>query len=348
LRGSRRRARHQLQDRGFRQDPEGQLRRCRPDPRHGGGTLSGEEPRRAAHRGAAGHHRRAGWRQGGSVHPDADDEAADRHRLDAAAAQRHAEGADRARPLPRGLAAAGGAHGAAADPRDDEAGGCREGARPHGIQHPYRKDHARNLRIGTRQSRRKRRPQGRSHDRNSYPFGLTHSVEIGYFQPHTASGGLLNGRQSGGIMAELLMPKATAVSLVENTALSFEQIADFCGLHPLEVQAIADGEVATGMQGLDPVANGQLSWAEIERCTKDTKARLAPAIRTVEVPAQKRKGPKYTPISKRQDKPDAIAYLLRYHPELSDAQIGKLLGTTKPTIQAVRDKSHWNSSSIRA
>lgn len=149
-------------------------------------------------------------------------------------------------------------------------------------------------------------------------------------------------------MAELLMPKATAVWLVENTALSFEQIAAFCGLHPLEVQAIADGEVATGMQGLDPVANGQLSWAEIERCTKDTKARLEAAIRTVEVPEQKRKGPKYTPISKRQDKPDAIAYLLRYHPELSDAQIGKLLGTTKPTIQAIRDKSHWNSSSIRA
>ncbi|RKQ70372.1 DUF1013 domain-containing protein [Oceanibaculum indicum] len=149
-------------------------------------------------------------------------------------------------------------------------------------------------------------------------------------------------------MAELLMPKATAVWLVENTALSFEQIAAFCGLHPLEVQAIADGEVATGMQGLDPVANGQLSWAEIERCTKDPKARLEASVRTVEVPEQKRKGPKYTPISKRQDKPDAIAYLLRYHPELSDAQIGKLLGTTKPTIQAVRDKSHWNSSSIRA
>ncbi|MBU0725115.1 MAG: DUF1013 domain-containing protein [Alphaproteobacteria bacterium] len=148
-------------------------------------------------------------------------------------------------------------------------------------------------------------------------------------------------------MADLLMPKATAVWLVENTALSFEQIADFCGLHALEVQAIADGEVATGMQGLDPVANGQLTWAEIERCAKDESLRLRAALRAVEVPVQKRKGPKYTPISKRQDKPDAIAYLVRNHPELSDAQIGKLLGTTKPTIQSVRDKSHWNSTNIR-
>lgn len=148
-------------------------------------------------------------------------------------------------------------------------------------------------------------------------------------------------------MADLLMPKATAVWLVENTALSFEQIAAFCGLHALEVQAIADGEVATGMQGLDPVANGQITWDEIERCSKNPALRLESAQRAIEVPAQKRKGPKYTPISKRQDKPDAIAYLLRHHPELSDAQIGKLLGTTKPTIQSIRDKSHWNSTNIR-
>ncbi|KZD00607.1 cell cycle transcriptional regulator TrcR [Oceanibaculum pacificum] len=148
-------------------------------------------------------------------------------------------------------------------------------------------------------------------------------------------------------MADLLMPKATAVWLVENTALSFEQIAAFCGLHALEVQAIADGEVATGMQGLDPVANGQITWDEIERCSKNPALRLEAAQRAIEVPAQKRKGPKYTPISKRQDKPDAIAYLLRHHPELSDAQIGKLLGTTKPTIQSIRDKSHWNSTNIR-
>ena len=148
-------------------------------------------------------------------------------------------------------------------------------------------------------------------------------------------------------MAAPLMPKATAVWLVENTALTFEQIADFCGLHPLEVQAIADGEVATQMQGLDPVANGQTTTEELERCQADPKARLKLSPQAIPQQFVRHKGPRYTPISKRQDKPDAIMYLLRSHPELSDAQISKLIGTTKPTIAAVRDRTHWNSANIK-
>ena len=136
-------------------------------------------------------------------------------------------------------------------------------------------------------------------------------------------------------MALPLMPKATAVWLVENTALSFEQIADFCGMHSLEVQAIADGEVAIGIVGLDPVANGQLTREEIERCEKN------------ELTPQKTKGARYTPVSKRQDKPDAIAWLLKHHPEMSDGQVCKLIGTTKDTIAKVRDKSHWNVANIK-
>lgn len=142
------------------------------------------------------------------------------------------------------------------------------------------------------------------------------------------------------------MPKATAVWLVENTALAFDQIADFCGMHALEIQSIADGEVAQGIVGLDPIANGQLTQEEIDRCQDDAAARLE-IIETSEGEAPKRRrGPRYTPISKRQDKPDAIAWLLRNHAELSDAQVMKLVGTTKPTINAVRDRTHWNSSSI--
>ncbi|HUN49189.1 MAG TPA: cell cycle transcriptional regulator TrcR [Stellaceae bacterium] len=144
-----------------------------------------------------------------------------------------------------------------------------------------------------------------------------------------------------------LMPKATAVWLVENTALTFEQIAEFCGLHALEVQAIADGEVAAQMVGLDPVANGQLSAEEIRRCEADPSARLKLSEQAQTVPLVKHKGPRYTPISKRQDKPDAIAWLLKNHPELSDGQISKLVGTTKPTIAAVRDRTHWNSPNIK-
>ncbi len=143
------------------------------------------------------------------------------------------------------------------------------------------------------------------------------------------------------------MPKATAVWLVENTALTFKQIADFCGLHILEVQAIADEEVAVGMQGLDPIANGQLTKEEIAACEADPSAKLRMVSSDIPQPSSRGKGPRYTPLSKRQDKPDAIAWLLRHYPELSDAQIGRLIGTTKPTINAVRDRSHWNSPNLK-
>ncbi|BAI72375.1 hypothetical protein AZL_017370 [Azospirillum sp. B510] len=148
-------------------------------------------------------------------------------------------------------------------------------------------------------------------------------------------------------MALPLMPKATAVWLVENTSLSFEQIAAFCGMHSLEVQAIADGEVAVGMVGLDPIANGQLTKTEIERCEKNQDLRLKLLVADLPQVASRSKGPRYTPITKRGDKPDAIAWLLKHHPELSDAQICRLIGTTKPTIAAVRDRTHWNVSNIK-
>lgn len=148
-------------------------------------------------------------------------------------------------------------------------------------------------------------------------------------------------------MALPLMPKATTVWLVENTVLTFEQIAEFCGMHPLEVQAIADDEVAVGVLGLDPVTNGQLTAEEIERCTADPKQRLKIAKSTLPVPQSKPKGARYTPVSKRQDRPDAIAWILKNYPELSDAQISRLIGTTKPTINAVREKTHWNASNIK-
>jgi hypothetical protein len=144
------------------------------------------------------------------------------------------------------------------------------------------------------------------------------------------------------------MPKATAVWLVENTALTFEQIAEFCGLHPLEVQAIADGEVANQMQGLDPVANGQTTAEELARCQADPETRLKLLDSAIPQQFVRHKGPRYTPIAKRQDKPDAILYLLRNHPELPDSQICKLVGTTKPTINAVRDRTHWNSPNLKA
>jgi hypothetical protein len=148
-------------------------------------------------------------------------------------------------------------------------------------------------------------------------------------------------------MTQPLMPKATAVWLVENTTLSFQQIADFCGLHPLEVQGIADGEVAIGIVGLDPALNGQLTREEILRCEADPAARLKMAKHDIPLPAPRTKGPRYTPVSKRQDKPDAVAWLVRHHPELTDAQISKLIGTTKQTIAAVRDRTHWNSPNLR-
>ncbi|KAA5611335.1 DUF1013 domain-containing protein [Rhodovastum atsumiense] len=142
------------------------------------------------------------------------------------------------------------------------------------------------------------------------------------------------------------MPKATAVWLIEKTALTFTQIADFCGMHPLEVQAIADGEVAQGIVGYDPIAHGQLTAAEIKRCEGSPEARLKLATSAIPMP-KKNKGARYTPVAKRNDRPDGIAFLLRNYPQLSDAQIAKLMGTTKDTIQKVRDKTHWNSPNIK-
>ncbi len=148
-------------------------------------------------------------------------------------------------------------------------------------------------------------------------------------------------------MAAPLMPKATAVWLVDNTSLTFDQIADYCALHRLEVQGIADGEVAIGIQGIDPIANSQLTRDEIERCEKDQSARLKMLKLDLPEPSKRTKGPRYTPVAKRQDKPDAIAWLLRHHPELKESQIAKLIGTTKTTIQAVNERTHWNSPNIR-
>jgi hypothetical protein len=144
-----------------------------------------------------------------------------------------------------------------------------------------------------------------------------------------------------------LMPKATAVWLVENTALSFDQIADFCKLHPLEVKAIADGDSAQGIKGLDPILTGQLSRDEIERVEGDTGARLRLAQSKLRVPEAKRKrGPRYTPVSRRQDRPNAILWLVRNHPELKDSQIMRLVGTTKATIAAILDRTHWNAPNL--
>jgi hypothetical protein len=143
-----------------------------------------------------------------------------------------------------------------------------------------------------------------------------------------------------------LMPKATAVWLIEKTALTFEQIADFCGMHPLEVQAIADGEVAQGIVGYDPVANKQVTLEDIRRCEADTSARLK--LLTSALPSARRgKGGRYTPVAKRIDRPDAIAFVLRNYPHVQDSQIARLLGTTKETIQKVRDRTHWNSANIK-
>ncbi len=145
-------------------------------------------------------------------------------------------------------------------------------------------------------------------------------------------------------MAHPLMPHATASWLVDNTALSFEQIAEFCGLHILEVQAIADDTAATKLTGRDPIAAHEVTMEEIEKGQADADYRLE----MLEGPEQVRrtKGPRYTPVSKRQDKPDGIAWLLRNHPEISDAQVGKLIGTTRNTINAIRDRTHWNIAEI--
>ncbi len=146
-----------------------------------------------------------------------------------------------------------------------------------------------------------------------------------------------------------LMPKATAVWLVDNSSLTFEQIADFCGLHPLEVKGIADEDVAKGIKGQDPVSAGQLTREAIEAAEKDPKVRLKMAAPKHKMPAIKqKKAPRYTPVSKRQDKPDAVYWLLRNHPEFADADIIKLIGTTKATIQKIRERSHWNATNIKA
>ena len=146
-----------------------------------------------------------------------------------------------------------------------------------------------------------------------------------------------------------LMPKATAVWLVDNTSLTFEQIADFCGLHPLEVKGIADEDVAKGIKGQDPVSAGQLTREAIEAAEKDPKLRLKMAAPKHKMPAIKqKKAPRYTPVSKRQDKPDAVYWILRNHPEFADADIIKLIGTTKATIQKIRERSHWNATNIKA
>jgi uncharacterized protein len=145
-----------------------------------------------------------------------------------------------------------------------------------------------------------------------------------------------------------LMPKATAVWLVENTSLTFEQIADFCKLHPLEVKGIADGEVAQGIKGLDPITTGQLTREELDRAQADPALRLHLAETRVALPeAKPKKGPRYTPVSKRQDRPNAILWLVRNHAELKDSQIMRLVGTTKSTIQSVRERTHWNSQHLQ-
>ena len=149
-------------------------------------------------------------------------------------------------------------------------------------------------------------------------------------------------------MSDILMPKATAVWLVDNTGLTFEQIADFTGLHRLEIKGIADGDVAAGVRGADPVAAGQLERSELDKAEADGDYRMtASKPKYAELQEAKRKGPRYTPLSRRQNRPDAIAWLVRNHPELTDGQIGKLIGTTKTTIEAVRERTHWNAANIK-
>ena len=145
-----------------------------------------------------------------------------------------------------------------------------------------------------------------------------------------------------------LMPKATAIWLVENTSLSFKQIANFCGMHELEIKGIADGEVGAGIKGLNPITNKQLTKEEIERCSNDTEADLQIIVNEVSTKTeQSKKKKKYTPLSKRQDRPDAVYWLIRNHPELKDSQVARLVGSTKSTIDAIRNRTHWNMANIR-
>ncbi len=144
-----------------------------------------------------------------------------------------------------------------------------------------------------------------------------------------------------------IMAKATAVWLVDNTTITFKQIADFTGMHELEVQGIADGDVATGVKGFDPVANNQLTQDDIDNAEKDPLVKLKLKFNPAAVGEEKRRGPRYTPLSKRQDRPNSILWLVKFHPELTDGQISKLVGTTKPTIQSIRERTHWNISNMQ-
>ncbi len=148
-------------------------------------------------------------------------------------------------------------------------------------------------------------------------------------------------------MSKPIMAKATAVWLVDNTTISFKQIADFCGLHELEVQGIADGDVAVGVKGFDPITNNQLTQDEIDAAENNPLHKLKLKFNAAAVGEEKRRGPRYTPLSKRQDRPASILWLVKFHPELSDGQISKLVGTTKPTIQSIRERTHWNISNIQ-
>jgi len=148
-------------------------------------------------------------------------------------------------------------------------------------------------------------------------------------------------------MAKPLMAKATAVWLVDNTTISFKQIADFTGMHELEIQGIADGDVAAGVKGFDPIANNQLTQEDIDKAQADPLFKLKLKFNPAAVGEEKRRGPRYTPLSKRQDRPAAILWLVKFHPELSDGQVSKLVGTTKPTIQAIRERTHWNIANIQ-
>lgn len=148
-------------------------------------------------------------------------------------------------------------------------------------------------------------------------------------------------------MAKLLHPKATAVWLVDNTTLTFKQIGDFTGMHELEIQGIADGDVAIGVKGFDPIANNQLTLADIQNAEKNALVSLKLKPNAAARDEEKRRGPRYTPLSKRQDRPNAILWLVKFHPELVDGQISKLVGTTKPTIQSIRERTHWNIQNMQ-
>ena len=148
-------------------------------------------------------------------------------------------------------------------------------------------------------------------------------------------------------MTKPIMAKATAVWLIDNTVLTFSQIANFCGLHELEVQGVADGDVASGVKGFDPITNNQLTQSEIDKGIADKSYKLQLKYYAAAEGEEKRRGPRYTPLSKRQDRPASILWLVKFHPELTDGQISKLVGTTKPTISAIRERSHWNIQNIQ-